>query len=76
MTIRLLDNTLEIDVFFEARDKEFEDNICVRIMEDCPDDERLFRAEETNIFLSSREACQLAEALQAAAKCSSEAKNE
>ncbi|HTX80509.1 MAG TPA: hypothetical protein VMC62_12615 [Longilinea sp.] len=76
MTIHLLDNSLKIDIFYETRDKEFEDNICVRIMEDCPDDERLFRAEETNIFLNAKEACQLAEALRAAAKCSLETKDE
>jgi hypothetical protein len=76
MTINLLDNSLKVDVFFETRDKEFEDNVCVRIAEDCPDDERLFRAGETNVYLTPQEACQLAEALQAAARCSLEAQDE
>jgi len=76
MTIRLLDNSLKIDIFFEAKDKEFEDNVCVRIAEDCPDDERLFRAGETNVYLTPQEACQLAEALQAAARSSLEVRDE
>ncbi|MGD0706827.1 MAG: hypothetical protein ABSA51_00085 [Anaerolineaceae bacterium] len=76
MTIHLLDNSLTIDIFFEVKDKEFEDNVCVRMVEDCPDDERLFRAGETNVYLTPQEACQLAQALQAAARCSLEVQDE
>lgn len=67
MTISLLDNTLKVEIFFEVSDCEFGDNICVKINEDCPDDEKVFRGDETNLYLTSKQARRLAEAfLQAA----------
>jgi hypothetical protein len=63
MKISLLENTLVIDVFYEKTDSEFDDNICVSFAEPCEEEERLFRACETNIYLTAREARQLAQAL-------------
>lgn len=70
MTLLLLDDTLKVDVFFEKNDEGYADNICLRIVESCPDEERLFRAEETNLYLTSLQACTLAKLLNAAARCS------
>ncbi len=70
MVIHLLDDSMVVEVFFDPSDREFSDNICVRVKEDCPEEERLLRAEETNIFLTPQQACQLAQALSKAAKCS------
>ena len=72
MTITLLDNSLQIDTFYERRDSRYPDNVCLRIREICPDEERVFRAEETNLFLTPQEACTLATAMLKAAKCSLE----
>ena len=68
MAIFLLDDTLQIEVHYESEDEDLRDNICLRILENCPDEERLFRAEETNIFLTARQARDLATALLNAAE--------
>ncbi len=72
MTILLLDGTLKIDIFYECDDQDFEDNICVSVIESCPANERLLRAGETNIFLTRDQAQALGEALLAAAQHSGE----
>jgi hypothetical protein len=70
MSILLLDDSLKVEISFERTESRFEDNIRVMFVEDCPDDERLFRAMETNIFLTPDQACELARYLSTAAQCS------
>ncbi len=67
MSIYLLDESLQIDIFFDCEDHDLEDNICISIVERCPLEERLLRSCETHIFLTDDEARQLGEALIAAA---------
>jgi hypothetical protein len=68
MAIYLLDNSLKVEVFYDPSDSEFEDNICICFVEECPDDEKLFLAGETNIYLTPDEACHLAQAVIKAVK--------
>jgi hypothetical protein len=68
MSIYLLDHSLKIDVYYDKEDCNYEDNVCIAIEESCPDEERIFRYEELNLYLSSEEARQLAEALLGASK--------
>lgn len=68
MAIVLLDGTMKVEVFFDDSDNEFDDNICLSFVEDCPDDEKVFWAGETNLYLTPQQACQLAEALQRAVR--------
>ena len=68
MTIYLVDNTLQIDIFFECEYQDLEDNICVSIIERCPHQERLLRSGETHIFITPDEARQLGETLLKAAQ--------
>jgi hypothetical protein len=63
MKIELLGGCLEVDIFFEETDTEFDDNICLRFTEPCSPDECLFRVGETNIFLTAIEARQVAQSL-------------
>ncbi len=63
MTITLLDGSLKLDVFYDCKDSQFEDHICLRIMEDCPEEEKIFYAGETNIYLTTGQAQQISEAL-------------
>lgn len=56
MFVFLLDNSLRVEVYCEEMDSEFEDNICVSFVETCPDDEKIFRAGETNIYLTPKQA--------------------
>lgn len=70
MAIYLLDNTLKIEICYEESDSDYSDNICVQIIEDCPEEEKLFRADEINIFLTPEEALLLANTLLKAAHSS------
>lgn len=72
MTVSLLDDSLKVDIFFEVSDCEFGDNICIQIEEACPDDEKVFRGDQTNLFLTIDQARQLADALVKAAEESEE----
>jgi len=67
MIISLLDGSLRVQVFYEEPDAAFEDNVCISFLEDCPEDEKIFKAGETNIFLTPEQAARLAEALSKAA---------
>jgi hypothetical protein len=73
MGIYLLDKSLKVEICYEELDCDFEDNICISFIEECPDEERIFRADETNIYLTPDEASELAEALSRAAQASSRA---
>ncbi len=74
MSIFLLDGSLRVRIFFEKSDNDYEDDICITIEEDCPDDEKLFIADETNIYITPKQARELALALNQAAEIS-EAEN-
>ncbi|MCK4726918.1 MAG: hypothetical protein KAT29_14000 [Anaerolineales bacterium] len=63
MEIYLLDESLKVEIHYDHEDCGFDDNICVRISEDCPTDEKLFVAEQTNIFITIQQAKSLSEAL-------------
>jgi len=66
MSIWLLDNSLKVNIYYDTGDSEYDDNICVCIVEDCPEEEKIFRADETNIYLTPEQAIQLIQALRAA----------
>lgn len=68
MTISLLDGSLKIEIFYDCKDSQFEDHICVKIVEDCPEDEKIFYAGETNIYLTPEQARQISNALLKAVK--------
>ncbi len=67
MTIFLLEETLQVDIFYECEDEDLEDNICVSIVERCPPAERILRAGKTFLYLTSDEAQALGELLLKAA---------
>ncbi len=73
MAVYLLDKSLKIEIFFDEQDSKYQDNVCISISEECPDEEKLFCSDETNIYISPEEACALAKALIAAARCSQDA---
>jgi SAM-dependent methyltransferase len=67
MQILLLDDNLIVNIFCDNPDQAHEDNICIQWVEKRPDEERMFRASETNIYLTPEQAAQFAEALSTAA---------
>jgi hypothetical protein len=68
MVLTLLDGALMVEVVYSEEDRGFDDDILVRFTEECPNNERLFKADETNICLTPREAIRLAKALLIAAE--------
>lgn len=67
MTIFLVDDTLQVDIFYACDDQDLEDNICIKVVERCPPEERLLCAGHTHIFLTPDQARQLGEMLLQAA---------
>ena len=70
MAVYLLDKSLKVDICYEDNDSDYEDNIRICIVEECPDEEKIFIHDETNIYLLPDEANQLARLLDAAAQAS------
>ncbi len=70
MEINLLGGELIVNICYENSDKEFDDNICLSLKEPCLDDTRIFRAAETNLYITPQEARELAEMLLKAAEAS------
>ncbi len=64
MAVSLLDKSLIMDVFSEKEDADLADHICVRFTEKCDDDEKIFCAEETNMYVTLKQARQIVEAFQ------------
>lgn len=54
--IMLLDGSLKLRIFYDSKGFSFDDDICLSFTEDCPDDEKLFKADITSIYLTSEEA--------------------
>ena len=54
--IPLLDESLQIEIYYEGSDCDLEDNICVRITESCPEEEKVFRHDESNLYLTVEQA--------------------
>ncbi len=53
--ISVLDGSLLMKVFYDESDSEFEDDICICFVEDCVEEEKLFRADEVSIYLTPKE---------------------
>jgi hypothetical protein len=68
MFVMLLDNSLKVEIYCDQMDSEFEDNICISFVEECPEDEKIFKADETNIYLTPQQAEQFGNLLARAAK--------
>jgi hypothetical protein len=64
--IFLLDDSISIEIFFSSEDRDLEDNICAVITECCPEEEKIFKHEESHIFLPRLQARELAAALSTA----------
>jgi len=73
MAIKLLNGSLKIEIYFDKKDKEYNDNICVCVHEYGPGDEKILYAGETNVFINTEQARELAEMLTTAADHSSHA---
>lgn len=66
MSISLFDGSLKITIFFEESDRDYDDDICIQLIEKCPDDEKVLKFDETNIYITPDKAGLLILALQRA----------
>lgn len=66
--INLLDDSLQVEVFYASEDADLADNICLKIFESCKEEEKVFIHDESDLFLTTQQARALAEALLAAVK--------
>jgi hypothetical protein len=55
-SINLLDGSLKLTIYYEESDREFDDDICLCFIEDCPEDEKVFKADEVSIYVTPEEA--------------------
>jgi hypothetical protein len=70
--ILLLDDSLQLEIFFSKEDCDLDDNICVVFNETCPEDEKVFKHEESHLFLTRQQAREIIAALGAAIQDSEE----
>lgn len=61
--IELLDNTLLVEVRYACEDKDLVDNICIKVSETCPEEEKIFVHDESHLYITQEQARALAEAL-------------
>lgn len=67
MPVVLLDGSLVVEISFDQDDRCYDDNVCISFVESCPEDEKLFCADATHIYLNPEQARILAESLLKAA---------
>jgi hypothetical protein len=73
MAIELLNGSLKLEIFYDKRDREYEDNVCLCLKETGPDEEKVLYANETNLYIKPEDARRLAQLLLDAADQSSHA---
>jgi hypothetical protein len=61
--IYLLDDSLSIEISYCAEDADLEDNICVKVTESCPEEVKVFKHDESHLYLTQQQAVALANAL-------------
>ena len=59
MAISLLENSLRVNIFFDDSASDYDDNICIRFVEECPEDEKLLKSGITNMYITPEQACLL-----------------
>ena len=61
--VYLLDDSLDVEIFFSKEDKDLEDNICMKICESCKEEEKIFKHDESFLYLTQKQVRELADAL-------------
>jgi len=72
--ILLLDESLQVEIYYSCEDADLEDNICLKIIESCAEEEKIFKHDESHMFLTRTQAQALANALLKAVEKSSKEK--
>ena len=61
--IFLLDDTLRVEISYAREDKDLADNICIQVTECCPEEEKIFIHDESNLYITREQARALVEGL-------------
>ncbi len=64
--IILLDESLQVEIYYESDDCGYEDNICLKVIESCPEEEKIFLHDESHLYLTQEQAQAILTALQEA----------
>ena len=59
MAVKILDDTLTFEAFIDHEDSGFEDDVCLRFTETCPEEEKVFYAGESNLYVTRQQARQI-----------------
>jgi hypothetical protein len=59
----LLDGSLEVEIYFYDDGEGYEDNIYLSFSENCPDEQKVFKVDSTQLNITPSQATHLIEAL-------------
>jgi hypothetical protein len=68
--ILLLDDSLQIEINYACEDADLDDNICIKVTESCLEEEKVFRHDESHLYITADQARELAIELLKAAEMS------
>ena len=60
MAVKILDDSITFEAFADHEDAAFEDDICLRFTESCPEEEKVFYGGENNLYVTRDQARQIA----------------
>ena len=60
MAVKILDDTIEFEAFIDHEDNGFEDDVCLRFTETCPEEEKVFYGGENNLYVTREQALKIA----------------
>ena len=60
MAVKILDDTITFEAFADHEDAGFEDDICLRFTETCPEEEKVFYGGENNLYVTREQARRIA----------------
>ncbi|MBQ4514097.1 MAG: hypothetical protein II969_13970 [Anaerolineaceae bacterium] len=60
MAVKILDDSITFEVFIDHEDAGFEDDVCLRFTETCPEEEKVFYGGENNLYVTREQARKIA----------------
>ena len=60
MAVKILEDSLTFEAFIDHEDAGFEDDVCLRFTETCPEEEKVFYGGENNLYVTRDQALKIA----------------
>lgn len=67
MKIKLLDGSWDVEVFLDRSEPDYDDNVFLRITEECPQEQKLLKTDQITIGIAAIDARELARRLKVVA---------